>query len=551
MNHRTLPTLFALVVSPSVAAAQLPYLELELSSSPPASGAPLEPTGPFSFVVGGTEEGWAATARTRNLTGGQVAGIWGRRSDAPGDLPGLLIEGSTGPPFAQRFFSSPCLSGGLLSYIATGGTSLQQGAFLEGTAIALRGDPIGATGETWLNFLGVYHFPDGRVWVRGSAAATAEVIVLEKPSDQVVLRKGMTIVGAPADLDSFLDFSPDPTGSHWAANAVFRVPGTGFVASIAVDGAIVDLGGGLLALEGEPLPPTIDSSPDVRWTFLRSPRINGAGDLTFVGTWGPPDDRFQSSAVIRNGVPVEFFDIQDPPLPLPIGMDAAGFVLATGIEPPPFNLLSPAARLDNVPIARSFQGVDVDGDGATDPAWSVPLQSATSTSLGISGSGSAYVATKLNGPGVDLYGVLRYTLAPERNVVCSGEPNSRGLGGRLRAIGSRDLAFNELRTTASGLPQFTTGIFLCSRTTGFAANPGGSQGNLCLGGAIGRFLTQAFSTGATGSATIQAFLNVLPQPSGATAAMAGETWNFQAWYRDLDFGGPTSNFSDAVAVTFR
>ena len=30
----------------------------------------------------------------------------------------------------------------------------------------------------------------------------------------------------------------------------------------------------------------------------------------------------------------------------------------------------------------------------------------------------------------------------------------------------------------------------------------------------------------------------------------GATWIFQLWYRDHGTGGPTSNFSDAVAVTF-
>ena len=31
------------------------------------------------------------------------------------------------------------------------------------------------------------------------------------------------------------------------------------------------------------------------------------------------------------------------------------------------------------------------------------------------------------------------------------------------------------------------------------------------------------------------------------AVQPGDTWNFQAWYRDI---GNTNNFTDAVAVTF-
>jgi hypothetical protein len=34
------------------------------------------------------------------------------------------------------------------------------------------------------------------------------------------------------------------------------------------------------------------------------------------------------------------------------------------------------------------------------------------------------------------------------------------------------------------------------------------------------------------------------------AVQAGETWSFQAWYRDAH-PGPTSNFSDGRAVPFQ
>ena len=40
-----------------------------------------------------------------------------------------------------------------------------------------------------------------------------------------------------------------------------------------------------------------------------------------------------------------------------------------------------------------------------------------------------------------------------------------------------------------------------------------------------------------------------PTPMGNVSVLAGQTWNFQAWYRDNN-PGPTSNFTDAVSVTF-
>jgi hypothetical protein len=35
-----------------------------------------------------------------------------------------------------------------------------------------------------------------------------------------------------------------------------------------------------------------------------------------------------------------------------------------------------------------------------------------------------------------------------------------------------------------------------------------------------------------------------------TSILAGETWNFQAWYRDLNPTN-TSNFTDGLSVTFQ
>ena len=73
---------------------------------------------------------------------------------------------------------------------------------------------------------------------------------------------------------------------------------------------------------------------------------------------------------------------------------------------------------------------------------------------------------------------------------------------------------------------------------------------LCLGGAIGRFLQQVQNSGATGTITIPVNLMMLPQPNGTVAVVAGQTWNFQAWYRDAN-PGLTSNFTTAVSVLFQ
>ncbi|MEE8467439.1 MAG: hypothetical protein V3T22_03235, partial [Planctomycetota bacterium] len=72
--------------------------------------------------------------------------------------------------------------------------------------------------------------------------------------------------------------------------------------------------------------------------------------------------------------------------------------------------------------------------------------------------------------------------------------------------------------------------------------------NLCLGGQIGSFAKQIQSSGPNGEFTIQVDLTNIPT-SPPHSVVAGETWNFQAWFRDKN-PGSTSNFTNGVAVTF-
>ena len=102
---------------------------------------------------------------------------------------------------------------------------------------------------------------------------------------------------------------------------------------------------------------------------------------------------------------------------------------------------------------------------------------------------------------------------------------------------------------ATDLPLNQFGYFLASETQGFTANPGGSQGNLCLGGDIARLSQQIQSSGVAGRFTIQMDLAYIPTNPPQSVA-AGQTWNFQAWFRD-DNPGPTSNFTDGVSVLFK
>lgn len=127
--------------------------------------------------------------------------------------------------------------------------------------------------------------------------------------------------------------------------------------------------------------------------------------------------------------------------------------------------------------------------------------------------------------------------------------NSSGGPAVVTALGSANVAANDLTLVGSDLPRNSFGYFIASQTQGHVMNAGGSQGTLCLGGSVGRFNAQVMSSGASGVISIDPDLNAFPQPTGLVSVSPGETWSFQAWYRDAN-PTVTSNFTDGVAVTF-
>ncbi|MEM9382269.1 MAG: hypothetical protein AAGB93_20100 [Planctomycetota bacterium] len=135
---------------------------------------------------------------------------------------------------------------------------------------------------------------------------------------------------------------------------------------------------------------------------------------------------------------------------------------------------------------------------------------------------------------------------------CSAVPNSTGVVGATLGFGLAAPAQNDFNLIASGLPTQTFGYFLVSPSRGFVAGPGGSSGNLCLSGPIGRFVAsgQILATDFAGEIAIPVDLTELPSPTGPLAVQAGQTWNFQFWHRDASPSGATSNFTRGLEVTF-
>lgn len=132
---------------------------------------------------------------------------------------------------------------------------------------------------------------------------------------------------------------------------------------------------------------------------------------------------------------------------------------------------------------------------------------------------------------------------------CTAAVNSTGSAARMVASGSTSAAANDLTLSATQLPNNQFGLFLTSRTQSFVSGTGGSSnGNLCLGGQIGR-INIVRNSGSVGSFSLTVDLGTLPQGGGTVAAMAGDTWNFQAWYRDGV--GLGSNFTDGLEITIQ
>lgn len=143
--------------------------------------------------------------------------------------------------------------------------------------------------------------------------------------------------------------------------------------------------------------------------------------------------------------------------------------------------------------------------------------------------------------------------ASHTNFCGKAVPNSSGQPGRMSMSGSFLVSNNAFTLHATDLPTGQFGYFLNSVGQGYVANPGGSQGDLCLGGgaAMGRHnrAGEVGFSGASGQISLTLDLNDMPAPGGSAAVMAGEQWNFQCWFRDQN-PGSTSNFTDGLWVQF-
>ena len=128
---------------------------------------------------------------------------------------------------------------------------------------------------------------------------------------------------------------------------------------------------------------------------------------------------------------------------------------------------------------------------------------------------------------------------PVGTTYCSANLNSTGLASSISAVGSASASDNSLTLTADNLPVGTPGLFFYGPNQ--ISLPFG-EGIRCVGGSIQRLQPPQF---APASGTVSRVVDLATQ--GITA---GQTVNFQYWFRDTPGGPAGFNLSNGLSVSF-
>ena len=157
----------------------------------------------------------------------------------------------------------------------------------------------------------------------------------------------------------------------------------------------------------------------------------------------------------------------------------------------------------------------------------------------------------------DVFGAIHAAGNPNtcaaQYVGCTGTPNSSHPFMRSFLTVEGDFSTTSpKRLVATDTTYNAFGYFLASLGVQSGVTPPGSSGRLCLSGSIGRYSNSVLSTGFVGTFSLVISPLAISQPAGPVAALAGQTWYFQAWHRDIDASGiPSSNFTYAAGLPFQ
>jgi len=314
----------------------------------------------------------------------------------------------------------------------------------------------------------------------------------------VVLQEGSPIPGGPADvidqnglLSVFMSHSGD-----WMADGDFDV----------TDQDWVVYNGNIVALEGGPIHVGTTEAFGTGSFFVST--CNGVGDYLVGGTTDAADTTRNAVIVLNN----ERVIVREGD---PIDVDGNGIF--------------------DDDVFFNFFGTD---DFRLTDDLKLYFVSTVRNSSSTTSIGDVFVMMDLAG-GVG-------------SPICVSLPNSTGFPSYISGAGSNVVSANNLTLEVCGLPVGTFGFFVTSEDAILVPMPGGSAGNLCIASfVIGRYSFATQVADAAGRVSQVIDLTMVPEPASFTAVLPGDTRYWQYWHRDVDgMGMPTSNFSDAICVTF-
>lgn len=178
-----------------------------------------------------------------------------------------------------------------------------------------------------------------------------------------------------------------------------------------------------------------------------------------------------------------------------------------------------------------------DGNGCTgggNVVKAIPGGWSNACSLGVSGDWLFYVIYRpLNCGGPN-------------QTYCVTSQNSAGPGAQIGFLGSTSVAANDLILTCTDLPTGQLGIFFYGSNQ--VQLPFG-DGFVCVQGNTSRILP-ALTSDVFGNVSRVVDYSTNPFNAGVGKIDPGDTWNFQFWYRDPNFGGAGFNLSDGLSLQF-
>ena len=350
---------------------------------------------------------------------------------------------------------------------------------------------------------------------------------------------------SPAEWDAANGVLPDETTPYWT-----EATGNGFIPACAHGDAI--LGSSVLTLDSSSCPESTVSYGMIGFSSI----VPSTTTTAFLET----ETRVVSTlAASPDAGPAQLAVLVAFHCPVVLHIDVGEIVLeylAAGPGVPP---IAGRVSLDTTSQFRTYRLEVDDATGLVRVLVDGQLMLSPMTPLGtcISATGeSAQIFGNMSDAegGVVEWRRASSNLVPNVQHQCffSAQPNSTGTSARLGYSGSLDAAVNDFTLSAHRLPPGSFGFFLCSRQFASPMQLAMSQGELCLGGPVGRLIApgQVVTVPAPGFLQLDIDLSALPQPTGSVAVMPGDWWCFQFWYRDNN-PNPTSNVSSAIGVRFR